>query len=125
MDITTLLIIFFAHFVADFVMQSDDMAKNKSKSNKWLLRHTVVYSCLLFLIVGVPGVFDGVPLAMAAIWVLANFALHTVTDYATSRITSKLWKEKRVHDFFVVIGADQFLHAAALILTWKWIILGA
>lgn len=35
---------------------------------------------------------------------------HLVIDGVTSRITAWLWKEKRVHDFFVMIGADQILH---------------
>jgi hypothetical protein len=48
---------------------------------------------------------------------LANAAAHCVTDYVTSRITRRLWAQKRVHDFFVVIGLDQAIHMATMVAT--------
>lgn len=100
----------FAHFVGDFLFQSDAMAKNKSGSFRWLTYHVATYSIVVggFLSI-VVGVETGV--VVAAINAVAHFA----TDAVTSRVTSALWKKGEVHWFFVVIGADQFLHVAVLL----------
>lgn len=97
--------VLFLHWLGDFVFQSDWMAKNKSKSNEVLLIHISAYSLPLFLI--------GWKFA------LINAGLHCVTDYFTSRWTSKLWAAGNVHWFFVVIGLDQFIHTSCLILTFN------
>jgi hypothetical protein len=44
-------------------------------------------------------------------------ALHFVTDYITSRISSKLWAKQDWHRFFVTIGFDQLIHQATLAFT--------
>lgn len=101
--VLTLMAIIVVHFVADFVLQTDKMAKGKSKENKWLLIHTSVYS-LPLLIFGWE-------------YALLNGVAHTVVDYFSSRLSSKMWAQGRVHDFFVVIGADQAIHMATLVLS--------
>lgn len=95
--------VLFTHFVADFMLQTDQMARGKSKSNKWLSLHILAYSAP-FLIFGWQ-------------YALANGASHFAIDYCTSRLSSRMWQQQRTHDFFVVIGFDQFLHAAILIAT--------
>jgi len=122
---TTLILLFFAHWWSDFVHQSDKMAVNKSTSNKWLLWHVIIYSGWMAIVISA-GV--GLGLISVPAWnlvggrfIAANFLLHFCTDYVTSRVTSYFYKHKKRHQFFVTIGFDQFLHAAALILTWVWI----
>lgn len=122
------------HFLGDFLLQSDWMALNKSKSWLALYLHVLVYS-LCFL-----------PFGMAFVGI--TFLLHFLTDAITSRITSRLWfiehlpmgdglikvlrstygyevnpfvasfNNKR-HWFFVVIGLDQLIHFACLALAYS------
>jgi hypothetical protein len=114
MELNTILLLIWVHFIADFVFQTHTMAMNKSTSNKWLASHVGVYT-LTFVIFAVLS-----PI-ITLTWVLVNGVLHFATDYVTSRITSRLWKEERVHDFFVVIGLDQALHFTAMLLTYYWL----
>lgn len=91
------------HWIADFILQTDKMAINKSTSWVWLSSHVGIYT--LCLLPFGPG------------YALANGFAHFITDAITSRITSYLWKKGDRHNFFVVIGADQLLHSAFLIFT--------
>ena len=115
-----------AHFVGDFVLQSDFVAINKSKSWKVLLFHCLIYSACF--------------LPWGWKFAVVTFYLHFVTDWVTSRITSKLWfferryygadmpidlsddwyyVEGKRHWFFVTVGADQLIHYVTLAWTLK------
>lgn len=103
-ELSTIIMILCLHFVSDFILQSNWMAQNKSKSNLALSTHVLVYS-LPFMLIG--------------FWyAIINASLHFIIDYFTSRATSKLWKEEKVHWFFVVIGLDQTLHFICLFSTY-------
>lgn len=93
------------HWFADFVCQSDWMAQNKSKRLWPLCVHALAYTAILSL--------------LNPTWAIVNGLLHMLVDGVTSRITSRLYKAKQVHWFFVVIGLDQLIHAVALIWTWN------
>ena len=98
------LIPIWVHWIADFVLQSDSMAKNKSTSNKWLLCHVSTYTAVLSMCFGWQyGLLNGVT--------------HLIVDFFTSRATSALWKKGEVHWFFVVIGFDQAIHITILLLS--------
>ena len=104
-----LIVIFvLAHTLADFCFQSHWMASNKSSNNIALGLHVAVYTWTLLVIFVLYAGANIIPL------VLLNGILHFGTDYYTSRWTSALWKQNRIHDFFVVIGLDQCIHY----LTW-------
>lgn len=115
MSLGLILSIIFIHWFADFVLQTDWQAKNKSKNNKALLSHTWTYSFVWYTI----GVFyamsdpNYIPWSLT-LFVLITFVAHTLTDYFTSRLNSKLWAKGDVHNFFVSVGFDQVLHYAQL-----------
>jgi hypothetical protein len=126
--ITLIIIALFIHFVADFIFQTDWMATNKSKSNVSLMAHVITYTLVtgvgMFLAqVILPNFFDVVfQPTFAAFFATLNGVIHFFVDYVTSRINSKLWDAKQVRNFFVGVGADQFIHATTLILSLYWLI---
>ena len=104
MDLMIILSLIWIHFIADFMMQSDRIALNKSKSNLILLQHVVIYGIFL--------------LPFGLLFALVNIVLHFITDYCTSRATSALWKNNQRHWFFVVIGLDQAIHMTCLFVSY-------
>lgn len=115
-----ILIILFIHWVADFLFQNQKMALNKSKENHWLFIHVLTYSTVWFVV----GVFF-FDLIKVLQFTFITFVFHYVTDYVTSRWTSKLYKDQKFYgfpSFFSVIGLDQYLHYLQLILTYYYIL---
>lgn len=121
-EIFTILII---HWIADFVFQKETWAKNKSKKWDALLIHTITYS---FIWLCAALIIDLYTMLKINIWyfevyqvqmfVLITFITHTITDYFTSRLNSKLWAKGKTHLFFVSIGFDQILHYIQLFTTY-------
>ena len=112
------LLILITHWIADFVLQSDWQAKNKSKRWDALLAHTGIYSLVWFIVMAYYHSEDpSIGLYFAIITMIA----HTATDYITSRINSKLWADGKVHYFFVSIGFDQILHYIQLAVTYHYL----
>lgn len=117
--------ILLVHWVADFLLQTRHMATRKSESNYYLSLHVTIYSfttimlwVLFFLIIGTHMTTFTVFLSLAV-----TFVTHWLTDYVTSRQTSKLFKAKKEKEFFNMIGLDQWIHALTLFLTYNYIIL--
>lgn len=118
MEVKIILALLFIHWIADFIFQTDWQAKNKSSNNKALLKHTLTYSGIIMvfaIIYGIYTVNDVFGLEFGFI----TFVCHTATDYITSRINTHLYQKGDIHNFFVCVGFDQFLHFAQLILTYK------
>ena len=104
------------HWIADFIMQTDKEAQNKSTSFKWLLSHTVRYS-VIWMAAGIP-IFG---VKYAVLFGVITFITHTLTDFITSKITKYFWEKEKVHNFFIVIGFDQVLHYIQLFLTYYYL----
>jgi hypothetical protein len=129
MDIPLSLLL--AHWVGDWLLQTDWQATNKSKSNYALLSHVGTMGVPLF----VWALWWYGPTELAVSFWLLNFVAHFATDWVTSRITSRLWFVRVIepyngpgqkfygafdvgnrHWFFVTIGFDQLLHFTAFAL---------
>ncbi len=113
MEIWVFIFIMFFHWLADFVFQSGKMATNKSKSIKWLTLHVTVYSFIMMIGIFILTMDITVSLFMSLGLI---FVTHWITDFITSKITSNFWNKKKVHNFFVIIGLDQWLHIVQLVL---------
>lgn len=100
------ILIVWIHTVADFVLQTNSMAVNKSTSIKWLFAHVGLYTLCLC--------------GFGWKYALVNGIAHFITDFVSSRLTTHFWKKGNRHNFFVVIGFDQALHITVLILTLAW-----
>ena len=107
MEFTIIAAIVFMHFVADFLAQTREMGRNKSKSNLWLLAHAVTYSTVIFIL-AIPLL--PITVGMCAIYAGINGMLHYMVDYMSSRMTTYLYNNKQEYWFWSTIGADQSIH---------------
>ena len=123
MSIFIILYFLLIHWFADFVMQTDVDAKNKSKHIRNLLNHTATYCGILM---ASSLIFLGES-SLLSVWMFGAimFASHTIIDYITSRINSKLHSAGKNHLFFTSIGFDQWLHYVVLFISIKYIFLNA
>ena len=113
-DIFVIVVLLWAHFIGDFILQSDYHAVNKSKSNLALFEHILFYS--------LPLTFAAFVIPLSVSWIIANAAMHAAVDYVTSRMTSRLWQQGKRHWFFVTIGADQSLHFTCMFVSYLWLV---
>lgn len=127
-DLYIMGFILFSHWVSDFILQTHYMASNKSSNFKVLLSHVGLYSVSMFIMMAVSVFLYGYEFSSLAItlmimlWAIFNGLLHLGTDFITSRVTSRLYQNKDFHNFFVVIGLDQFLHYIVLFYSWVYIV---
>lgn len=98
-----------AHYVADWLCQSEKQALGKSKSLYLLTEHVAVYTAVMGLLFWHP------------LFVGLNGVIHWGVDYLTSRLNARLWaaKDRR---FWWSLGADQLAHQVTLLLTAWWLL---
>ena len=113
-SLLVIVVILWAHFIGDFILQSDYHAVNKSKDNWALFSHICYYT--------MPLAAAGLIIPVSLAWLAVNAVLHGVIDYVTSRITSRLWVAGKRHWFFVTIGFDQSLHFTCLFATYLFLV---
>lgn len=111
------IVIVTAHFVGDFILQNDWMAKGKSKRFLPLVSHVFVYSVAVSCILFAAAV---IPVSAILAFFAVNAILHLATDYVSSRISSKFFAKGETHNAFVVIGTDQLFHYYALFATYYY-----
>jgi hypothetical protein len=110
MNTTHLLVLFLAHWVGDFLLQTSEMALNKSRSLKWLTLHVAIYSLVLLLFSAL--ILDW---RMIGWFILTNAILHWITDFFTSKLAVKFHNQPKI--FYPIIGFDQLIHYSCLTLT--------
>jgi hypothetical protein len=128
MGILTFALVMFVlinHGFADFLLQNEKMATQKSKSNYWLSVHILVYTLGMIPTALIVWFFTQ-NIFYAVLWLIGNGALHWITDFCTSRWTSKLYANKQFYtpnkyikfvnfpSFFGVIELDQVIHYTCL-----------
>lgn len=113
------------HWVADFVWQPHWMGMRKSKEWWVLTQHAARITLGAYLTAWVIDLLgkDETTIGPLVAFALINGAGHFAIDAVTSRITGKLYVKGDMHNFFVVIGFDQFLHVALAVWTLAWWIL--
>lgn len=110
----------FLHFVADFLCQNDRMALGKSKDIKILFEHVSLYSAVVSFGLVVPWfLYLSNHLFQTTGFFFVTVITHFITDFFTSRANAYLYDKNR-HWFFVMIGFDQFIHGATLLLTFQY-----
>lgn len=118
--ISMVILLLFAHFVADFIAQDDYTAINKSKRYFVCALHCFEYTFYIVLFSTFLWIAKVINLSDFNIFFIISiiFVSHFIIDSITSRINSYLWKNEKRHWFFVCIGFDQFLHVSILMLTF-------
>lgn len=149
-NIYTVLLILFIHWVADFVLQTEKQAINKSKSIKYLTYHVLTYTAFWFVCVYIYALHFYVIYTNGSfvmqhkgrlfiiIFTALTFISHWITDYLTSKLNTILLPKREqhntqpeyfryigntnFHNFFVSIGFDQILHYTQLFLTFNYLV---
>lgn len=105
--IRDVIIIFWIHFVADFLLQTNYTSMNKNKNIYTLLLHCFIYF--------IPLLWFGFTFA------IINAGIHFIIDFVTSKINRELYKIGKTKLLLNVIGLDQAIHMTTLVLTY-WLI---
>lgn len=129
-----ILALIIIHYIADFIFQDEKWALGKSKNLKDLLSHTFTYSyvwmlpfCLLLGLANKTQTTEWYVTGTIT-FVIITFVCHTITDYFTSKVVSRLFRENKlgssVPNFgaFTMIGFDQVLHYIQLIITYNYVV---
>lgn len=122
MEFNYLIFLFVAHFVGDYLLQSDEIAKKKSKCFKSLFIH-ISFIFISFFVINLIylKIFGGYNSYLDFIKIpLLNSVIHLVIDFFTSKWASKLYS-KNVHYYYVILGFDQLLHYLTVLLLIKFI----
>ena len=108
---------FIIHFIADFLLQSRDMARNKSSNLYYLIEHCKILAIVFF------AFLYPFMLLNTFIFILTNTLIHGIIDWHIWRIykwirrkeninTFKYWEDSLFYSF---IGLDQLLHGLTII----------
>lgn len=115
-----LILIFFFHWVGDFVLQTKYISENKNTSFLVLFFHVCLYSATigLPLLILAPFVHEHYYIA----WIVLNAGFHFTGEAITSRMYVNYINEGKTKAAFNTLGLEQFFHISFLTLTTAWLI---
>ncbi len=105
------IVVLVGHWIGDYLLQTTNMATQKSSNLKWLLLHALAYTIVL-LVTG-NFVFSW---QVALGYAIFNGALHLITDFFTSKLAKKYLDSPRV--YYPILGLDQLIHLVCLYWTY-------
>lgn len=122
-----MITLFITHFIADFILQSRAMGKNKSSNIKYLLSHISIiflcflcvasfkfaaYNALIHLVIDAT-IWNGFKLFKFIDWYSISMSFDFNKKIAAERVKDyQYWED---HWFYVFIGLDQLLHAITIV----------
>lgn len=107
-SLTSVVVLLAGHWIGDFVLQTNVIAKEKSRNIRWLLLHVAIYIAVISVCTVI--LF---PLNIWLAFILVNGILHFMTDLITGKLTLRFQNNQRL--YFIIIGFDQMIHAITLI----------
>ena len=113
-----------AHFIADFIFQTQWMALNKSTTMVALTAHVIQYTITMGAIVSIvalTGMGFNVGAALGY-WIILNGLAHFCTDALTSRASKAAFESGNNKRFWIIIGADQMTHGLCLFGSYVWLL---
>lgn len=120
-------VILIAHFVADFIFQSEYMAKGKAKNIKPLIQHGLMYT-FIFTLMSLLMAND-IKVETLVLFGLFSGILHTWVDLISSKFASRAYAKGNMGGpvpnlgFFAIIGLDQLTHYLMLFAAFNWLVL--
>lgn len=113
-----ILVLLFAHYYADFILQPTDWGVKKW-NNLWVLsKHILTYALSFFLVTWLFLIPDNWNIwLMFLIAAGVNGFIHFWIDYITSKVNHYLWSANQ-NMFWKVIGLDQLLHYITIALIY-------
>jgi len=114
---------FIAHFISDFLLQSRDIAKNKSSKYKALFIHVTIITIVMYALLKIVGYEH------AFMFSILNGLVHGIIDkfiwngykYYVIKTSNSLeeannHKYYEDHWFYATIGLDQLLHSLTIVI---------
>ena len=102
------------HLVADFLFQTDSMAKYKGQDWLWMFKHVGLYMIIMSILLIVYGLLHALP----AVWVAAALAFILATHLLLDRRTFTRWWMRAVgtapDQVWLAIVIDQVFHLLTL-----------
>jgi len=105
------------HWLADFALQTEKQATQKSTNITQLTFHVLTYTLVWFMAI---WVYQG-NIENALKFSAITFVSHWLTDFTTSRVGKPYWDSGDYHNGFTIVGFDQILHYIQLYYTFKYI----
>ncbi len=117
-----LIWLLFVHVIADFVLQRHEISINKHNNLIYLCTHAFEYAMILLigaslLVLIQPRHFVDIMISRLYVFVAVNAITHLMIDFCTSKLCHMFYAKQDLHNHYVVIGFDQFLHQSIIIIT--------